>query len=186
MKKALIAIFILFCSVAAFAKTDLQIALEGLSVVYPNSVGAGLKLTNHTYFGDKQMVGIGESIGIGFGTDGNRPAGLVFKLLVGPAFCINVSESLKFQWITGLRYIYGYSNLATNEIDYSGYSMRYSNTLISLLWGNDLQLKFSANRFCSFVIGGVISSGFGVDTSIGHAIAIELAPYVAFSMNFGN
>lgn len=173
MKKA-IAVFAVFFVLACgtcFAKSDIQIQLGLNAHSFPVKNSFNFSVAAHQFFGETQTFGIAE----GFNAEAWGA-----HLFLGPAFGFNLIESLRLQISTGIKW--GISA-------YNGENGSWFGDSNNLLWGNDVQLKMTANRACSFLIGIQLSTGAifvdnpANETSNKTAWYFDLTPYVGISFN---
>ncbi len=173
MKKifSILSVLVVLGTGACFADSDIQVGLG----INAHSVPVKTKIYGfvnaHQFFGETQTFGIAESFsGDNWGA----------RLFIGPAFGFNLIESLRLQIATGIKW--GISS-------YNGRSESVIGDSSDLLWGNDIQLKMTANRLCSFIIGFSCSTGAMFverpydETVPTTAWYFDITPYVGVSFN---
>ena len=174
MKKIISILSVLFVLAAGtcFAESDIQVGMGIYAYSRPLDNNITFNVNAHQFFGETQTFGIAEVLNIhNWGAN----------LFIGPAFGFNLVESLRLQIATGLKW--GVSA-------YNGTKEGFFGDSNDLFWGNDVQLKMTSNRLCSFLIGIQFSTGITLvdhpyDTSsASNAWALDIAPYVGVSFNF--
>lgn len=175
MKKTLLSLcLILFCSTAGlFAHSDLQFGMNlplfeftGPSLMHSSALS--ININNHNYFGRNGTIGFSEYVSFTpFTSDlfSSFP-GFNVSAFIGPSFRIPASSSTEFLLSAGFKYFLNYRG-QTEEYKLDSTSekpdFKVDRTKIFQAYALsfDLQVKFSANRKCSFVMGLPFSAGIG-------------------------
>ena len=173
MKKIISILSVLFVLAAGtcFADSDIQTGLRLSAYSHPVDNQVSFYVNAHQFFGETQTFGIAEGCSIEYWGA---------HLFLGPAFGFNLLDSLRLQVSTGLKW--GISAFNGEQGSIFGDSN-------NLLWGNDVQLKMTADRFCSFIIGVSCSTGVTIvkrpldETVPTKAWYFDVSPYVGVSFN---
>ena len=141
-KKILFIVLSLFVTCSVFAKNDIELNV-GFDPV---------SISNHNYFGEKQIFGVGEVLSLGKGVDP------YFGLLIGPSVRLAFSNKKEFQIISGFKFYYcGQRNISSGK--YTNLELKNDSIFTGYAWGNDLQFKIGADKPMSFIIGTSFSIG---------------------------
>ena len=173
MKKIISILSVLFvlATGTCFAESDIQVVLGLSAYSHPVDNQVSFYVNAHQFFGENQTFGIAEGCSIEYWGA---------HLFLGPAFGFNLIDSLRLQISTGLKWGISAFNGANGSI---------FGDSDNLLWGNDIQLKMTSNRFCSFIIGISCSTGITIverpiDENVStKAWYFDLSPYVGISFN---
>lgn len=175
MKKVcLIFTLLVVFAFSTYADGDIQFGPE-VSFGTPAGFGYGFEVTNHNFFaGNDKNLGIGERISLSITVNNNNESWLVKNILVGVDYRIKACEEVAVQFIIGPAYDHGGRMFSGRD-------------LYCLSAGCDAQVKFSANRKCSFVAGlyGQLGASF-VKEDLKYVTEFygSVRPYALFGINW--
>lgn len=176
MKKVyLVFSFIFLLTFGAFAGGDIQIG-AGLSTGYPITFGISGIVINHNFFaGENKEFGVGERVSVSLTGLSDNTSFVENDILVGFDFKKNFSESVALQVILGPAASFGDRMFSARKY-------------FCLSAGCDAQIKFSADRRCSFVAGVYAQAGALFDKASEESYAPSfhgrIGPYVMFGINW--
>lgn len=175
MKKIFLALFAaIFCSTAAiYAESDIQIGLAGPAFNFSgkdfdlkNASLFGINLGNHNFFGETETLGFSDYISFSPLTSDifRQFQGFNASAFIGPSFKYSPSEDKDLIVSAGFKYFMNYTrNVQELPKDSEEKSITITGTKIfsAYSFSVDLQMKFFADKRCSFILGLPFSAGMG-------------------------
>lgn len=176
MKKTILTI--LFCTLfsisATYAKSDIQLGFEtpifnfaSSNLDLRNVSLLSISLQNHNFFGEKSNIGVSEYITFSPLTSDlfSQFPGFNLSVFTGSSFKFFTGESKEFILSTGLKYFLNYSQnfqkYPKNEGEEKVLTVTGTKIYSAYAFSLDLQVKFFADKRCSFVLGMPVSIGIG-------------------------
>ncbi|MDE5898806.1 MAG: hypothetical protein K2H09_06025 [Treponemataceae bacterium] len=195
MKKAILALFFAACAGAASAaSSDLSFTIT-LQNMYENYTIDGLKYRRNTVegiafsFSNYNFLDSGDHFGFFESVKFVFAGRIGIDAMAGPAFAVSPSESFRIQIGPGFHIAY------SEDSFFIGEDRDSNEAKLNLGLGVDVQMKFTANRRCSPLLGFLfqwdpychqekISSGTATVTPFSQYNRFVFFPYFSFCVNF--
>lgn len=175
MKKYLITLFITVCCLLSpvYAESDIQLGIGTPVFTFSsskfdlkNACILSINLSNHNFLGNESKIGFSEAVTFAPITSDffKKFPGFNMSAFVGPAFKISQSEKKYYVLSAGFKYFMNYGrNVSKYTVESSNEMTTTTGTKIYSAYAAsiDFQMKFSANKRCSFVMGIPASLGIG-------------------------